>query len=60
MPPFFFLAVVVASAADAQELVGLCRDTPGGEIALIERYTLRVGASETSLSVQTLGQAGSA
>jgi hypothetical protein len=30
------------------------------EMALIKRYTFRVGASETSLSVQTLGQAGSA
>jgi hypothetical protein len=34
--------------------------TPDGEMALIKRYTFRVGASETSLSVQTLGQAGSA
>jgi hypothetical protein len=30
------------------------------EMALIKRYTFRVGASETSLSVQTLGQGGSA
>jgi hypothetical protein len=29
-------------------------------MALIKRYTFRVGANETSLSVQTLGQAGSA
>jgi hypothetical protein len=34
--------------------------TPDGEMALIKRYTFRVGANETSLSVQTLGQAGSA
>ena len=29
--------------------------TPDGEMALIKRYTFRVGANETSLSVQTLG-----
>jgi hypothetical protein len=34
--------------------------TPDGEMALIKRYTFRVGASKASLSVQTLGQAGSA
>src|SRR6202022_4577269 len=34
--------------------------TPGGEMALIKRYAFRVGASEASLNVQTLGQAGSA
>src|ERR1700716_4413687 len=34
--------------------------TPDGEMALIKRYSFRVGPSETSLSVQTLGQAGSA
>jgi hypothetical protein len=32
--------------------------TPDGEMALIKRYTFRVGASETSLCVQTLGQGG--
>jgi hypothetical protein len=34
--------------------------TPDGEMALIKRYTFRVGASEASLNVQTRGQAGSA
>ena len=34
--------------------------TPDGEMALIKRYTFRVGANEMSLSVKTLGQAGSA
>jgi hypothetical protein len=34
--------------------------TPDGEMALIKRYTFRVGANEMSLSVQTLGRAGSA
>jgi hypothetical protein len=34
--------------------------TPDGDMALIKRYTFRFGASEASLSVQTLGQAGSA
>jgi hypothetical protein len=34
--------------------------TPDGEMALIKRYTFRIGASEASLNVQTLGQGGSA
>jgi hypothetical protein len=34
--------------------------TPDGEMALIKRYTFRVGASEASLNVQSLGQGGSA
>jgi hypothetical protein len=46
MPLFFFLSVVVASAAGAEGLVGYAVIRRDGEMALSERYTFRVGAAK--------------
>jgi hypothetical protein len=58
--PRICTAEPTTASINSEGVQRVCRDTPDGEMALIELYTFRVGASETSLSVQTLGHAGSA